>query len=154
MDRPCVPRPLRLAGCLLALALASSAGCRSTKSEVPPGRPYARTGDQPPAVGFSSEPHPAVANGSPNTFNVGPGGSTDDQLGGLKPKPPVYGTPTAGEKVSRPTTNSYGPPGTTGLDPTAGPSPGTIADELLDTGESTAKSLTRDLQAIPASAPQ
>lgn len=154
MDRPCAPWSRLLVGGVLALSLVAFLGCRSTKSEVPPGRPYARTGAQPPSVGFSSEPHPAIANETPNSYNIGPGASADDRLAGVKPKPPVYGTPTAGEKISRPTTNSYGPPGTSGLDPTAGPSPGDLANEMLDTGESTAKSLTRDLKVSPASGPQ
>lgn len=153
MDRTRLARARRLGGGLLLLTLTASLGCRSTKSEVPPGRPYARTGAQPPSVGFSSEPHPAVANGASTSYNIGPGAADDDPLAS-RAKRSVYGTPTPGERVSRPTENTYGPPGSSGLDPTAGPSPGVLAEDLLDTGESTAKSLARDLKASPAADPQ
>ena len=50
----------RLAGFGLMFVLAAS-GCRSTRSEVPPGRQYSGDGRQVPPVGFSSDPHPAGA---------------------------------------------------------------------------------------------
>jgi len=151
MDRLVIPFSHRLVGGALVLSVVASVGCRSTKSEVPPGRSYARTAAQPPTVGFSSEPHPAVASGAPGSYNLGPGGSIDDPLAAQQQRKQIFGTPTTGEKLARPTENDYGPPGTSGLDPTAGPSPGVLANELLDTGESTAKSLTRDLKVSPAS---
>ncbi len=73
---------LTLAGCGLSLLLAAP-GCRSTRSEVPPHRPYSSDGKQmPPTIGFSSDPHPmtggaALAAGAP----------------GL-PGSPQFGTPT------------------------------------------------------------
>ncbi|OJW24634.1 MAG: hypothetical protein BGO49_06215 [Planctomycetales bacterium 71-10] len=151
MERPNVLRP-RLAplGAMLALAVAASSGCRSTKSEVPPGRPYARTGE-PPVVGFSSDPHPAPGNAAGGIdYNVGPGASGDDKVARAKAAS-TFGTPTAGEKVARPTTNAYGPPGTSGVDPTAGATPADLANELMNSQESTAKSLTRDLEVNPPS---
>lgn len=153
MERPNAPRPrlVPLAG-LLALGLAAASGCRSTKSEVPPGRSYSRTGDAPPTVGFSSDPHPAPANAAGGyDYNIGPGASQDDRLAQPRGKT-TFGTPTAGEKVARPTTNAYGPPGTTGVDRTAGATPGDLANALMDSEESAAKSLTRDLKVNPASA--
>lgn len=151
MERPNVLRPrLVPLGAMLALAVAASSGCRSTKSEVPPGRPYARTGE-PPVVGFSSEPHPAPANIAGGfDYNVGPGASADDKVARTKAAT-TFGTPTAGEKVARPTTNAYGPPGTSGVDPSAGATPADLANELMNSEESTAKSLTRDLQLNPPS---
>lgn len=79
----------------------------------------------------------------------GPLAAADDRLigGGSRP-----GTSRAGEKVARPTTNAYGPPGTTGVDRTAGATPGDLANALMDSEESAAKSLTRDLKVNPASA--
>ncbi|MDG3003487.1 hypothetical protein [Paludisphaera mucosa] len=154
MDRPKVSCSRAVFGGILVAALLASIGCRSTKSEVPAGKPYARTGDQPSSVGFSSAPHPAPANTPSTAYNLGPGASADDQLARARNKAPVYGTPTAGENVARPTANIYGPPGTSGLDPTAGPSPGAIADDLLDTGNSAAKSLTQDLKARPPTVEQ
>lgn len=154
MERPHILR-LRLVplGAMLALAVAASFGCRSTKSEVPAGRPYARTGE-PPVVGFSSDPHPAPAiAGGGTDYNVGPGASGDDRVTRTKAAT-TFGTPTAGEKMARPTTNAYGPPGTTGIDPTAGATPGDLANELMNSGESTAQSLTRDLKANPPTAEQ
>ncbi len=149
MERPHAPRPrlVPLAG-LLALGLAAASGCRSTKSEVPPGRSYSRTGDAPPVVGFSSDPHPAPANAAGGyDYNIGPGASNDDRLARSKSNASTFGTPTAGEKVARPTTNAYGPPGTSGVDPTAGATPGDLAKELMKPDES----LTRDLKVNPAS---
>ena len=148
MDRRVVPFSQRLLGGFVIASLAWSVGCRSTKSEVPPGKSYARTAAQPPAVGFSSEPHAAPLNASQGSYNLGPGGAIDDPLGARQRKP-EFGTPTAGEKMARPTENQYGPPGTSGLDPTAGPGPGALADELLQTGESAAQSLSRDLKVNP-----
>ena len=53
MDR--VSRSLALGGLGLLVTLS---GCRSTRPEVPPGRPYTNDGRQRPAIGFSNEPHP------------------------------------------------------------------------------------------------
>jgi hypothetical protein len=151
MERPHVLRPrLARSGGILTLALVASLGCRSTKSEVPPGRPYARTGE-PPAVGFSSDPRPGPANAASGIdYNIGPGASGDDQATRTRPAT-TFGMPTAGEKASRPTTNSYGPPGTAGIDRTAGATPGDLADELMKPEESAAQSLTRDLKVNPPS---
>jgi hypothetical protein len=151
MERPHILRS-RIAplGGILVLALAASLGCRSTKSEVPPGRAYARTGE-PPVVGFSSEPRSAptnAASGVDYNYNIGPGASGDDQ-GARSKSASTFGTPTAGEKASQPTTNAYGPPGTSGVDRSAGATPADLADELMNSGESTAKSLTRDLKVNP-----
>lgn len=150
MDRPHVSRPrlAPLGGVLaLSLVLAASVGCRGTRSEVPPGRSYARTGDA-PGVGFSSDPRPGPANAGGFDYNIGPGASGDDHAARSKPAT-TFGTPTAGENAARPTTNAYGPPGTAGADPTAGATPADLADTLMNSGESTAKSLTRDLKVNP-----
>lgn len=150
MDRPCfrlLSSSFLMSAGLLATAALSS-GCRSTRSEVPPGKPYARTGEQPPAVGFSTQPHPADAGGMNPVANIGPGGMTDDRLaggGGGQTAEPLYGTPTAGNKgVELPTVNSYGPPGTSGLDPAGGAGSAEIARSLMDTGQSVSKSLADD----------
>jgi len=42
----------------------TASGCRSMRSEVPPGKPYSTTGGQPPTVGFSSDPHPNTGVGA------------------------------------------------------------------------------------------
>ncbi len=70
MDR----HTLTLAGCGLMLLLASS-GCKSTRSEVPPGRPYMSDGRQTPpgSTLFSSEPHPMAGNALSNTPGNLPG---------------------------------------------------------------------------------
>jgi hypothetical protein len=87
-----------MAGCGLMLMLAAAGGCRSTRSEVPPGRPYTSDGRQVPPVGFSTEPHPTT----------GPG-ITNGQPGG-----PQYGTPSSATSANfgAPTNNLYGGPGT------------------------------------------
>ncbi len=153
MDRPSFLGSRRLVEGLILLSVVLSTGCRSTRSEVPLGKPYARTGDQVPTVGFSSQPHPEVAGSMPASVNIGPGGLMQDRLAGAGPNASVYGTPTASEKVAMPTENRYGPPGTSGLDPSAGASPSDISKALMDTGESTAKSLGRDLGVKQASGP-
>ncbi|WP_337173698.1 hypothetical protein [Paludisphaera sp.] len=149
MERPHVLRSsLAPIGGILVLALAASSGCRSTKSEVPPGRPYARTGE-PPVVGFSSDPRPGPATmADAFNYNIGPGAAADDQ-GARAKAATTFGMPTAGEKAARPTINAYGPPGTAGVDPTAGATPGDLADELMKPEESATRSLTRDLKANP-----
>lgn len=142
MDRPCFFASCRLMGAALLTTVVLSSGCRSTRSEVPPAKPYARTGESPPTVGFSSQPHPANAGGMPASVNIGPGGMPDDRLASGQPQ---YGTPTPGSKgVALPTGNRYGPPGTTGLDPTAGANSTAIADSLMDSGQSVSKTLADD----------
>ncbi len=157
MERPRA-RPLRSrlapTGGILALAVVASFGCRSTKSEVPPARSYARTGE-PPAVGFSSDPRPGPADAmrAGYDYNVGPGASGDDQAGRAQP-PTTFGTPTAGEKAARPTDNAYGPPGTAGVDPTAGATSADLARDMMNSGDSAAKALARDLKDNPPIADQ
>lgn len=160
MERPRALRPRLIPpGALLALAVVASPGCRSTRSEVPPGRSYARTGEQPPAVGFSSDPRPGPADAARAGYgyNVGPGASGDDQVAraaAASQGATTFGTPTAGEKAARPTDHAYGPPGTSGLDPTAGASSSDVARDMMDSGESAAKSLARDLKENPPTAEQ
>jgi hypothetical protein len=89
----------RWAGCGLMIVLATS-GCRSTRSEVPPGRRYSGDGRQVPSVGFSSDPHPAGANAM-GSVPGGPG-MMPGQYGTPSPATPNYGVPTG---------NAYGPPG-------------------------------------------
>ncbi len=102
MDR--LPRPF--AACGLGLLLVAT-GCRMTRTEVPPGRPYANDGRQRKAIEFSSGGHPlngaAITNLQPNNT----GGSTLGQ-----------GIPAG---VSRPDASSYGaPPGNYGAPGSAG----------------------------------
>jgi hypothetical protein len=149
MDRPVYFGAFRLAGAAILATVALAAGCRSTRSEVPPGKPYARTGEAPPTVGFSSQPHPGAL-GMPGSTNIGPGGMADDPLAATQPQ---YGTPTPGSRgVTLPTGNRYGPPGTSGLDPSAGAGPSAIADSLMEDGKSVSKSLADDAKLNKASA--
>ena len=115
------PNPIRPAGRLALLAagfLLCSQGCRSTKSEVPPGKPY-QTSGTPPTVGFSNDPHPNTSAGMAGLYgNKGPGALVSDGRG----TPPasgdlVYGTPPpASANLGVPTNNLYGRPGTSGSD--------------------------------------
>jgi hypothetical protein len=143
-----------MGGVLVVVAMAAI-GCRATKSEVPPGKTYSRTGGMPPAVGFSSEPHPGIGPSAMNSFNAAPGASGDDQLV-RSSKSTVFGTPTTGENVARPTANKYGRPGTSGLDSSSqDASPADLADGLMQSTESGSRSLTKDLRVNPPSdAPQ
>jgi hypothetical protein len=146
MDRPYFFASCRLVGAALLSTVVLSSGCRSTRSEVPPGKPYARTGDEPPAVGFSSQPHPANAGGMPGPINIGPGGMNEGRVAGTgNSSQPTFGTPTPGSKGGRlPTANAFGPPGTSGLDPSAGASSSDIANSLMDSGQSLSKTLADD----------
>ena len=65
-------RNRKVAGCGLALtlALAASAGCRTPRSEVPPGPVFSNNGQAPNPVGFGSQPNPADGSAA-----VPPGGS-------------------------------------------------------------------------------
>jgi hypothetical protein len=101
-----------LAGGSLALILGvvgSVSGCRSMRSEVPPGKPYTTNGGTPPTVGFSSDPrsNPAASAGQwSNGTTATPGNSVPDGgmgLGGTGTQP-QYGTPT-------PNAANYGAPG-------------------------------------------
>ena len=162
MDRPCF-RPLssiRLIAAAMLATVSLASGCRSTRSEVPPGKPYARTGEPAPSVGFSTQPHPANAGGMNPIANIGPGGMTDDRLaggGGGQSAEPLYGTPTPGSRgVDLPTPNRYGPPGTSGFDPAGGAGSAEIARALMDTGQSVSKKLADDpsLKNASATSPQ
>jgi hypothetical protein len=84
MDR--LPRPVVARGVCVGLFLAV-AGCRATRTEVPPGRPYANDGQQRKAIEFSSEGHPMSGAATTNLMPAALGG------------PP----------------GAYGPPGTAGM---------------------------------------
>src|SRR3954451_19154693 len=90
-------RALAVGGLAVALIL-SSAGCRSTRSEVPPGRGFSPDSGQTPPVSFSSQPNVSAMNGLPSSLGAGgPAG----QFGTPAPGAAPYGAPTA---------NAYGPP--------------------------------------------
>jgi hypothetical protein len=102
MDR--LPRPRVAFGLCLLL---SAAGCKSTRPEVPPGRPFTKDGQQRQAISFSSDPHPANGAASTNIMpeNVG-GTNLAAGIGsrGARPDGSAFGAPPA----------AYGPPGTSG----------------------------------------
>jgi hypothetical protein len=99
-------------GCLAAaLAMVFSAGCRSMRNDVPPGKPYSTTGGAPPTVGFNSEPprNPAANSGMYGAMTpAAPGqdpstGSAGGNLGSQYGTPPPGGSP-----YGAPTGNRYG----------------------------------------------
>ncbi len=108
----------------IAVVLSTSitaSGCRSMKSEVPPGKPYSTTGGQPPALGLSSEPRPnplgaaGMYNNGLNSGATGPDGAQsfsaptgNSQFGTPPPNPGNYAAPTA---------NKYGSIGSAGTGP-------------------------------------
>ncbi len=103
MDR--LTRPF--VACGLGLLLATT-GCKSTRNEVPPGRPFAKDGQQRKAIEFSSNGHPisaaATANFMPN--NLG-GSNLASGIGssGSRPDGAAFGGPPG----------AYGAPGTSGM---------------------------------------
>jgi hypothetical protein len=125
-----------LAGGTMAMLLGmlvTASGCRSTKNEVPSGRPYSTTGDPTSGVGFNSDPRPNNAMGSGlygNPYTPGQpgmGGSAAPGAGGSSPGTGAdglpapgaggsqYGTPTPSQSnLNAPTNNRYGGPGTAG----------------------------------------
>ena len=110
MDR--LPRPM--VACGLGLLL-MAAGCRSTRPEVPPGRPFTKDGQQRKAIEFSSDGHPVSAAASSNFMPSNLGGSnlaSGIGAGGSRPDGAAFGAPPG----------SYGPPGTSGLGQPSSPS--------------------------------
>ena len=104
MDR--LSRPFVACGFGLLLA---SIGCRATRNEVPPGRPFSKDGQQRRAIEFSSEGHPVNAAAAAPTMpgsNMG-GSNLASGIGASSARPDAtnFGAPPG----------SYGPPGTAGL---------------------------------------
>jgi hypothetical protein len=119
-----------LAGIMLAIMLGTmvaAAGCRSTRSEVPPGPKYSTTGD-PSTSMFNSAPHQYT--GAPSVYPNstvpgqpampgagGPGGASDGLPSGLGSgaSGSSFGTPPPNSPaMNQPTNNAFGPPGTSG----------------------------------------
>ncbi len=92
-----------LAFCGFGLLLTAS-GCKMTRPEVPPGRPYAKDGRQRPAIDFSSAGHPV--DGSAMT-NMVPDSAGASKLGqGLgsgmgRPGAPLIPEDVAGVRPDR-----------------------------------------------------
>jgi hypothetical protein len=155
MDRPCLFVSARVLSLSLAVITLGSAGCRSTRSEVPPGKPYQTTSGAPPSVGFSNEPHPSTATGMAALYgNKGPGALLGGDRTTTTPGDNVtYGIPAPGTaNLGAPTDNKFGAPGTAG---TNDPSSGTAAlgNSLLNSIPNGQKIVEKDLKAIPVGGP-
>ncbi len=125
MDR--LPRQF-VAACALGL-LAAGTGCRSTRPEVPPGRPFASDGRQRKAIEFSSDGHPMSAAATANLMpNNADGGSR-------LAKGIDAGTRPDGSNFSG-VPGGYGPPGTSGRagDPGLGAPPKIDPQPMDDPG--------------------
>jgi len=100
--------PRKFAACAIGLLLVAP-GCKMTRPEVPPGRPFANDGRQRKAIEFSSEGHPpngsATAVIQPNSTPGGPNLAAGIDAGVGRPDPSAFGAPRG----------SFGPPGTAGL---------------------------------------
>jgi hypothetical protein len=139
----------------LSLALVSllPAGCKSTKSEVPPGKPYQTTGS-PPSVGFSSDAHPSTAGGMAGLYgNKGPGSFAQDvQNSATTSRDITYGMPAPGAtNLGAPTANLYGRPGTAGTSDSSPSGSASLADSMLRSVPPASKMLQKDPEAMPAS---
>lgn len=154
MDRPHLIVPLRGLGLIILSAALGSAGCRSTRSEVPPGKPYQTTGGAPPSVGFSNEPHPSTAAGMAALYgNGGPGALSRDGKGTASGDDLTFGTPTSGSSnLGAPTDNRFGPPGTAGSSDSSSGS-AAVANSLLKAIPSGAKIVEKDMQTLPSAGP-
>jgi hypothetical protein len=144
MERPTRGARLAVAGWL---ALLAASGCRSPQSEVPPGKPYQTVG-HPPAVGFSSDPHPATASGMAGLYgNRGPGDTVSDGAGSARQGDLLLGTPTSPTvSLGAPSDHRYGSPGTSG-----GAGSPTLGDSLLKTVPPAADLVKQDPNTAPAS---
>jgi hypothetical protein len=108
------------------LGVLTASGCRSTRSEVPPGKPYSTTGATPGSVGFNSDPRggsaasaggiygnnplPAAPGQDPNALGVGSPSSPLGGMSGSSSAPVQYGTPAPNQgNYGAPTSNRYGP---------------------------------------------
>jgi hypothetical protein len=104
---------LRMIGLALAIVPAA-AGCRSMRSDVPPGRPFASDGKTPQALNFGSSPNPSTAPlappisgtpGAPNSYGT----------------PPPGGNPYGSAPMGSPMAPASAPAASTpGISPTSG----------------------------------
>jgi hypothetical protein len=153
MDRRKHTTAVRKLSFSLALLSLFSAGCKSTKSEVPPGKPYQTTGT-PPSVGFSSDAHPSTAGGMAGLYgNKGPGSFAQDVQNSAAPSRDItYGMPAPGAtKFGAPTDNRYGAPGTAGTTESSPSGSASLADSMLNSIPPASKMLQKDPEATPAS---
>jgi len=136
-----------------AITLCCTQGCRSTHSEVPPGKPYQTTGGAPPTVGFSNDPHPSLARGPANLYNIGPGSQVQDGRGdSSNPGGLMLGTPTQGPaNLGTPTDNLYGPPGTASTGDSSSSGSSAIANAMLKAMPPASQVLSKDPGATPGS---
>jgi hypothetical protein len=148
MDRPACAHVVGSMTLASGLMLLGALGCRSTQSEVPPGKPYQTTGAAPSGIGLNSEPRPNPLGMSGLYGNRGPASLTDDGRGYDPSLSNVtYGVPVKeATPLGMPTNNSYGPPGTSGTDPST-QGTGTIANSLLNSMPPVSKVLAKDPQA-------
>lgn len=156
MDRPLASGSRWLFGGLVLASVALSAGCRSTRSEVPAAKPYARTSDQLPEVGFSSQPRMTPTGPMLDSLDAAPGGRIDDQLAATaaqQSSATIYGTPTASERLAMPTNHGYGAPGSAGLDPTANGGTSALGHALMQSGDSATDMLKGDPNLRQAAGP-
>jgi len=79
-----------------------------------------------------------------DSHNAAPGGLVDDQLTPANSPASIYGTPTAGDRLPTPTSNRYGSPGSSGLDPSDGGGTAALGNALMESGDSTADLLKGD----------
>jgi hypothetical protein len=154
MERPRPGLRFEFTGFLFVGLVLVSSGCRSTKSEVPPGKPYQTTGGEPPSIGFSAEPHPGVANGMIGLYgNRGPGAQSDDLMSSRGNSGDVtFGTPTsANDHLGTPSDNRYGPPGTAGTVGSAPTNTAAVANSMLKAVPSASRMLAKDPNPDPIS---
>ena len=153
MDRRKRPTAVRNLSLSLVFLSLMPAGCKSTKSEVPPGRPYQTTG-APPPVGFSSDAHPSTAGGMAGLYgNKGPGSFAQDVQNSTAPSRDItYGMPAPGAtKLGAPTDNRYGAPGTAGTTDSSPSGSASLADSMLRSVPPASKMLQKDPEATPSS---
>jgi hypothetical protein len=147
MDRRNVVLAIGKFAVITGVLVLGSSGCRSTRNEVPAGKPYQTSGN-PPTVGFSTEPHPNLSQGMAGLVgNRGPGGLIADGSGSTgQSGSTVLGIPTQGNaRLGAPSDHQYSAPGTSGT--SGGPS---IADSLLKSMPTTSEVLKKDPEAPPA----
>jgi hypothetical protein len=148
MDRRNIMQAIARVAMISGVLVPAAAGCRSTRSEVPAGRPYQTVGS-PPTVGFSSDPHQNAAQGMAGLYgNRGAGGLIPDGKGSPgQPGDLVLGTPTNGSPgLALPSDHRYSAPGTSGSS-----GADSLGNSLLKTIPPATQIVEKDLKAAPPS---
>ena len=141
--------PRSFVACSLGLGLGlllAATGCKATRPEVPPGRPFAKDGQQRKAIEFSSDGHPVSAAASSNFMPNNLGGSnlaSGIGSGSSRPDGAAFGAPPG----------AYGPPGTAGMPGSTDPATVRASETLPQMDAPPSVAMPPVVQSPPAGSP-